>query len=90
MAQDRISIEYPPGVIAGIDQMVGQGTRTSYLVELSGTSNCTASEALWALDQPPGTLLGPTTVSNASRRASEPQMRPGSTPSRSNKGRLCC
>jgi hypothetical protein len=35
MAQDRIPIEYPSEVIADIDQMVGQGMRTSYLVELA-------------------------------------------------------
>ena len=35
MAQDRILIEYPPEVIADIDQIVGQGKRTSYLVELA-------------------------------------------------------
>lgn len=35
MARNRILVQFPPDVIADIDQIAGRGKRTAYLVELA-------------------------------------------------------
>lgn len=35
MARNRVLVQYPPEVIAGIDKIVGTGKRTSFLVGLA-------------------------------------------------------